>query len=114
MISRLGGAAFRAILVVIMIVTPAMLLPGTSANVAQIVMLVAIFAAVLTFFEYSSSYPGLVEFRESRGWITEGRAFGRGPRQARLATHPEQTVVGCFSRGEEPCMDFVGVFSSVS
>ena len=65
MISRLGGAAIRAILVVIMIVTPAMLLPGTTADIAQIVMLVAIFAAVLTFFEYSSSYPGLVEFRDA-------------------------------------------------
>lgn len=42
-----------------------MLLPGTSSDAAQIVMLVAIFAAALTFFEYASSYPGLVEFRDA-------------------------------------------------
>lgn len=65
MISRLCGAAFRAFLVVIMIVTPSMLLPGTSEDAAQIIMLVAIFAAGLTMFEYASSYPGLVEFRDA-------------------------------------------------
>ena len=48
-----------------MIVTPSMVLPGTTADAAQIVMLVAIFAAGLTFFEYASSYPGLVEFRDA-------------------------------------------------
>lgn len=64
-ISRLSGAFVRAFLVVIMIVTPSMLLPGTSSDAAQIVMLVAIFAAALTFFEYASSYPGLVEFRDA-------------------------------------------------
>ncbi len=65
MISRLAGAAFRAFLVVMLIVTPSMLLPGTTADAAQIVMLVAIFAAGLTFFEYASAYPGLVEFRDA-------------------------------------------------
>lgn len=65
MISRLSGAAFRAFLVVMMVVTPSMLLPGTTADAAQIVMLVAIFAAGLTFFEYASTYPGLVEFRDA-------------------------------------------------
>lgn len=65
MISRLTGAAFRAFLVVIMIVTPSMLLPGTSTDASQIIMLIAIFAAGLTFFEYASSYPGLVEFRDA-------------------------------------------------
>lgn len=65
MISRLTGAAFRAFLVVIMIVTPSMLLPGTSTDASQIIMLIAIFAAGLTFLEYASSYPGLVEFRDA-------------------------------------------------
>ena len=65
MISRIGGAVFRAFLVVIMIVTPSMLLPGTTSDAAQIVMLVAIFAAGLTLFEYASAYPGLVEFRDA-------------------------------------------------
>lgn len=65
MISRLAGAIFRAFLVVIMVVTPSMLLPGTTSDAAQIVMLVAIFAAGLTLFEYASAYPGLVEFRDA-------------------------------------------------
>lgn len=65
MISRLSGAALRAFLVVILIVTPSMLVPGTSADAAQIIMLVALFGAGLTFFEYASTYPGLVEFRDA-------------------------------------------------
>ena len=65
MISRLGGAVLRAILVVMLVVTPSMLLPGTSSDAAQVVMLVAIFGASLTLFEYMSSYPGLVEFRDA-------------------------------------------------
>lgn len=48
-----------------MIVTPSMLLPGTTSDAAQIIMLVALFAAALTFFEYASAYPGLVEFRDA-------------------------------------------------
>ncbi len=40
-------------------------MPGTSTDVAQIVTLVAIFGAGLTFFEYASTYPGLVEFRDA-------------------------------------------------
>lgn len=65
MISRLFGAGLRAILVILMIATPSLILPGTTADVGQVVMLVAIFGAALTFFEYSSSYPGLVEFRDA-------------------------------------------------
>jgi hypothetical protein len=64
-ISRIGGATLRAFLVIIMIVTPSMLLPGTTSDTAQIIMLVALFAAALTFFEYASAYPGLVEFRDA-------------------------------------------------
>ncbi|MEO1155443.1 MAG: hypothetical protein AAFX59_16515, partial [Pseudomonadota bacterium] len=65
MISRLAGAALRAILVVALIAMPSLMLPGVSADAAQIVALVAIFAAALTFFEYVSTYPGLVEFRDA-------------------------------------------------
>lgn len=65
MISRLAGAVLRAILVVLLIATPALLLPGQSADVTQIVALVSIFAAALTIFEYASVYPGLVEFRNA-------------------------------------------------
>lgn len=65
MISRLTGAVFRAMLVVLLIATPSMLLPGVSSDAKQIVALVAIFAAALTIFEYASAYPGLIEFRDA-------------------------------------------------
>ncbi|MCG6904827.1 MAG: hypothetical protein LJE68_19310 [Rhodobacter sp.] len=55
----------RAVLVVLLIATPALLLPGVSADVTQIVALVSIFAAALTIFEYASVYPGIVEFRNA-------------------------------------------------
>ena len=35
------------------------------ADTAQIVALVALFAGALTFFEYASVYPGLIEFRDA-------------------------------------------------
>lgn len=65
MISRLTGAVVRAVLVILLIVSSSLLVPGTSADAAQIVMLIAIFAAALTAFEYGSAYPGLVEFRDA-------------------------------------------------
>ncbi|MGL4311292.1 MAG: hypothetical protein ACRCSU_12475 [Paracoccaceae bacterium] len=65
MISQLTGAALRAFFVVILIATPSLLLPGTSSDATQIVALVSLFAAFLTFFEYASTYPGLVEFRDA-------------------------------------------------
>ncbi|WP_245848208.1 hypothetical protein [Actibacterium ureilyticum] len=55
----------RAVLVVLLVATPSLLLPGVSADSTQIVALVAIFAAALTIFEYSATYPGLVEFRDA-------------------------------------------------
>ncbi len=65
MIPRVVGALVRAFLVIVMIVTPSLLLPGTAADVMPVVTLVALFAAALTFFEYASTYPGLVEFRDA-------------------------------------------------
>ncbi|SMX24828.1 hypothetical protein [Boseongicola aestuarii] len=65
MIIRLTGAIVRALLVVVLLATPSLLLPGMTSDTAQMVMLVAIFGAGLTFFEYASSYPGLIEFRDA-------------------------------------------------
>jgi hypothetical protein len=48
-----------------LVATPALMLPNVSSDATQIVVLVAIFAAALTLFEYASSYPGLVEFRDA-------------------------------------------------
>lgn len=65
MITRLAGAFVRAVCVVLLVSTPALLLPGVSSDMQQIVALVALFAAALTMFEYASVYPGLVEFRDA-------------------------------------------------
>jgi hypothetical protein len=48
-----------------MLATPALLLPGGSTDVTQAVAFIAIFAGALTFSEYVSAYPGLIEFRDA-------------------------------------------------
>lgn len=65
MFSRITGAFVRGILVMVMIATPSLMLPGVNTDTTQIVALIALFAAGLTFFEYASTYPGLVEFRDA-------------------------------------------------
>ncbi|MHC0052221.1 hypothetical protein [Actibacterium sp. D379-3] len=65
MIAQILGAIARAFLVVVLIATPSLLLPAVSSDAAQIVALVAICAGALTLFEYTSTYPGLVEFRDA-------------------------------------------------
>lgn len=64
-ISQLSGAFVRAFLVVLLIVMPSMLLPDAGRDGTLIVTLVALFAAIFTFVEYSSTYPSLVEFRDA-------------------------------------------------
>lgn len=65
MITRYAGALVRAFLVVIAITLPSVLLREVGADTAQIVALIALFAGALTFFEYASVYPGLIEFRDA-------------------------------------------------
>lgn len=65
MTNRVFGALFRAFLVLLLILTPALVLPGVHQETAQIIALAAIFAFALTTFEYASTYPGLVEFRDA-------------------------------------------------
>jgi hypothetical protein len=64
-ITRLAATLLRAFLVILLIAMPSLLLPGVSSDSAQIVALVAIFAAALVIIEYASAYPGLVEFRDA-------------------------------------------------
>ena len=65
LIGRLIGAAARAVLVALLIATPALLLPGIAADTSQITVLVALLAAFLTFIEYNSNFPSIVEFRDA-------------------------------------------------
>ncbi|MCA0873097.1 hypothetical protein LCL97_19885 [Seohaeicola saemankumensis] len=55
----------RALLVALLVATPSFLLPLPSSNATDIVALLAIIAALLTFAEYSASYPSIVEFRDA-------------------------------------------------
>ncbi len=63
--TRLPGAIVRAFLIVLLIATPALLLPHSTADSIQVTALVAVFAAALTLVEYNAEYPGLVEFRDA-------------------------------------------------
>jgi hypothetical protein len=64
-ISRLVGACLRGFLVMLLIATPALLLPGVSTDTAQVIVFIGLFAAVLTVFEYNAAYPCLYEFRDA-------------------------------------------------
>lgn len=63
--STMTAAFVRAGLMMLLVATPSILLPASVSNGVEIVVLVALFAAVLTFAEYASTYPGLVEFRDA-------------------------------------------------
>lgn len=64
-LTRIGGAVIRAFLVILLVATPALMLPGTDTDAAQIIALLAICGALLTIVEYTCTYPGLVEFRDA-------------------------------------------------
>ncbi|MEH6647190.1 hypothetical protein [Sulfitobacter sp.] len=65
MIVRMTSAVARGLLVATLILTPALVLPGLADDSTQIVLLVALLAAVLTFTEYNSVFPSIVEFRDA-------------------------------------------------
>ncbi|MFV1441081.1 MULTISPECIES: hypothetical protein [unclassified Phaeobacter] len=65
MIARITGAAIRGIFVALLIAMPSLLLPDTATRSPEVIALLAILAAALTFAEYFSSYPSFVEFREA-------------------------------------------------
>lgn len=65
MFARITGAATRGALVALLIAMPSMLLPVSATESPEIVALMAILAAALTFAEYFSNYPSFVEFREA-------------------------------------------------
>jgi hypothetical protein len=64
-LSQFTGALMRAFLVMVLVATPSILLPGGTADGKQIVALVVLFLGVLTFVEYHPTYSGLIEFRDA-------------------------------------------------
>lgn len=65
MIKRTASAALRATLVAFVIAFPALVLPGVKPDSVQIVALVSLVAALLTFVEYWTDYPSFIEFRSA-------------------------------------------------
>lgn len=63
MIERVAGATFRAFLVALLVAMPSVFLPGTLADHAALVLILISVAAILTFLEYNSEFPSVVEFR---------------------------------------------------
>ena len=57
------AAIARAFLVALLVATPALLLPGTRVETTQIIALIGLLAAILTFVEYVAESPSLIEFR---------------------------------------------------
>ena len=64
-VSQLTGALMRVVLVMVLVATPSMLLMDVTTDTKQMVALVALFLGLLTFVEYNSTYPSLVEFRDA-------------------------------------------------
>ncbi|MEP1354066.1 MAG: hypothetical protein ABJX32_04155 [Tateyamaria sp.] len=65
MIARLYGAAIRGLLMALMIAIPALIVPGMTADATQATVLIALLASFLTFVEYNSISPSIVEFRDA-------------------------------------------------
>ena len=64
-VSRLTGAVARAMFAVLLICTPSLLLPGVTQDTTQMVVLIGLFAGLITLIEYGSTYPCLIEFRNA-------------------------------------------------
>jgi hypothetical protein len=62
-VSQVVNALARAVLVALLIATPSLLLPSVSSDTAQLVMVLAILASLMTFIEYYGRYPSIIEFR---------------------------------------------------
>ena len=64
--SRVAQLILRGFLVAMVFLSPALLLPKISQDVAQGVTFLALLAAFVVMTEYSASYPGLIEFRDAK------------------------------------------------
>ncbi|WP_299818072.1 hypothetical protein [uncultured Jannaschia sp.] len=64
MIRQLPGACLRALLVVVMVATPSLLLPGAT-DISEITILAALVAGAFVLSEYAAPAPNLLEFRSA-------------------------------------------------
>ena len=62
MIGKFTSALTRAILMALLIATPALILPYATTDAIHIVVLLSLLAGILVFFEYLSTYPSILEF----------------------------------------------------
>ncbi len=60
---RVISALTRALLMALLFALPTVLMPSVSGDAIHIMMLFALFAGLLVFIEYVSTYPSIVEFR---------------------------------------------------
>ena len=65
MVKRIIGSALRALLMAFLVAIPSLVMPDTNSDAAQMVALIALVAAVVTFAEYFSEYPTFLEFRDA-------------------------------------------------
>lgn len=65
MVACIIGAACRAMLVMVLLLTPSLLLPGVSVDTILIVTLLGLIFALLVMYEYSSDCPGITDFRNA-------------------------------------------------
>jgi hypothetical protein len=64
--SHVAQCFLRGILMAMLVLLPAVLLPGVSQDVAQAVTLIALILAAVVMAEYAAAYPGLIEFRDAK------------------------------------------------
>ncbi|EPX83012.1 hypothetical protein [Salipiger mucosus] len=65
MIERVAKAGTRAVLVAVLMGMPTVLVPGYAPDAVQLILLLSLIAAVLTFVEYVGDYPSIIEFRDA-------------------------------------------------
>lgn len=65
LIKRMVKAGARAVLIALLVAMPALLLPQTTADATQMIALLALVGALLTFVEYIGDYPSIIEFRDA-------------------------------------------------
>lgn len=65
MLSNFLGAVLRAAIVFLVVAMPSLVLPGTTPEGAELVILLALVLAIFTAIEYSSLYPAMIAFRDA-------------------------------------------------